>query len=300
MTFLGMPAADPRPGDVAILGVPIGVPYPGRAQGPDSQDGPAAIRGASQRFARFVGNHDFDLRGPLLGGTDLRGVDAGDVTAENGDPGATAARTTHAVRSLLAAGGVPVILGGDDSVPIPVLRAYEGFGTLIVVQVDAHLDFRDEVDGVREGYSSPMRRASEMPWVERIVQVGLRGVGSARSADVADAEAAGNVLITAREVHEHGIETVFDQLPDSARYFISLDLDGLDPAVAPGVNAPLPGGLTFDEVASLLRGLAARGRIAGMALTELVPARDVNELSALTAVRLVWALIGAIARSPVP
>ena len=85
------------------------------------------------------------------------------------------AATTAAVTAILERGAVPVCIGGDDSVPIPILRAYAGRGPLTVLQVDAHLDFRDEVHGVREGYSSPMRRASEMDHVTRIVQVGLRG-----------------------------------------------------------------------------------------------------------------------------
>ena len=290
--FLGAGVVAPsavEDGDIAILGVPYGVRYPQQTH--DCSDAPRAVRERAARFTPFLDHHDFDLKGPLLGGGRTRIVDCGDV----GD-GTSAA--TETVRAILDRGAVPIILGGDDSIPIPVLRAYEGHGTLTVIQVDAHLDFRDEVDGVHDGYSSPMRRASEMPWVERIVQVGLRGVGSATPADVADAEAAGNVLITAREVHELGIETVFDQLLDGAAYFISLDCDGIDPTVMPAVNAPLPGGLTYDQGAALLRGLAQRGRIAGMVVTELLPERDVNELSALVVVRLIWTLIGSINRGP--
>lgn len=289
--FLGEPITDASelvPGDFAIVGAPFGVRYP--AQTHDCSAAPRAIRERSARFAPFLDHHDFDLKGPFREDGAARVVDVGDVPE--------AASTTDAIRGILARDAVPIVLGGDDSIPIPVLRAYEGHGTLIVIQVDAHLDFRDEVDGVREGYSSAMRRATEMPWVERIIQVGLRGVGSATSRDVTDAEAAGNVLVTAREVHHLGIDTVFDQLPDAARYFISLDCDGLDPSVVPAVNAPLPGGLTFDECAALLRGLPQRGHIAGMAVTELLPERDLNDLSALVVVRLIWTLIGTIGRTP--
>ncbi|MDQ3880548.1 MAG: arginase family protein [Chloroflexota bacterium] len=290
--FLGLPVTgrldEVSAGTVAVIGVPHGVRYPRQAH--DSSGAPAAIRERSQRFAPFIGHHDFDLNGPLAGErTTAAIVDCGDV------PDGPSATT--AIAALLDRGAIPVVLGGDDSVPIPVLRAYDGHGPLTVVQVDAHLDFRDEVDGVRDGYSSPMRRASEMAWVERIVHVGLRGVGSATSGDVADARAAGNVLITAREVRRLGIETVFDRLPDDRRWFVALDCDGLDPSVMPAVNAPLPGGLSFDEVADLLRGLAERGTIVGMSVTELVPERDVNGLSAVAATRLVWLLAGAISAS---
>ena len=178
MTFLGLPQAAPADAaDVVILGVPRAVSYPGSTDG--CAEAPAAVRARSQRLARFVNHHDFDLDGPMLPGP-MRVVDGGDVSGPQ--------EAERAVRAVLAGGGVPIVLGGDDSVPIPVLRAFET--PLSVVQVDAHLDFRDEVQGVREGYSSPMRRASEMDHVRHIVQVGLRAVGSARPSDVEDARAA--------------------------------------------------------------------------------------------------------------
>jgi agmatinase len=182
-------------------------------------------------------------------------------------------------------------------VPILVLRAYEPYAPLTVVQVDAHLDFRDEVEGVREGYSSAMRRAAEMGWVDRIVQVGLRGVGSARADDVADAIAHGNALVTARELDDLGPEAAVDHVPDGASIFLSLDCDGLDPTVLPAVRAPMPGGLSYRQAAELVRRLPERGRIAGMTVTELVPSMDVTGLSTLVAVRLIVQLIGAMLRS---
>ena len=284
MTFLGFPGGSPGDAaEIAIVGVPLGVSYPGSTDA--CADAPAAIRARSQRLARFVDHHDFDLDGPMLPGP-LRVLDCGDVS------GSGAAE--QAVRTVLGAGAVPIVLGGDDSVPIPVLRAFST--PLHVVQVDAHLDFRDEVQGVREGYSSTMRRASEMPHVERIVQVGLRGVGSARTSDVADARAAGNLLVTARELRERGVAWLLDQLPVGGDVFVSFDLDGLDPSIAGAVSAPSPGGLPYEQACALLAGLAARSRIAGAAFTELVPARDTNELSALVVVRLVSRLIAGIAR----
>lgn len=285
VTFLGFPAASPGDAaDIAILGVRRAVSYPGSSDG--CADAPAAIRARSQRLAGFVEHHDFDLDGPMLPAP-LRIVDCGDVS------GPEAAE--QAVRTLLDAGTLPIVLGGDDSVPIPVLRAFST--PLTVVQLDAHLDFRDEVKGVREGYSSPMRRASEMPHVERILQVGLRGVGSARVSDVADARAAGNLLVTSRELHQRGVGWVLDQLRADRPAFISFDLDGIDPAVVPAVSAPSPGGVTYDEACDLVAGVASRVPIAGAVFTELVPAIDVNQRSALVAVRLVTRLIAAVARS---
>lgn len=295
MTFLGLPAAEPvelagRNADVAILGVPRCVDYPGVE--PSCADAPAAIRRRSQRLAPFVDHWDFDLNGPMLPAA-LHLVDCGDVSG--------AAAVERSVRQVLAAGAAPVVMGGDDSVPIPMLRAFgsasgSGAAPLTVLQVDAHLDFRDEVLGVREGYSSPMRRASEMDHVERIVQVGLRGPGSARETDVADARAAGNVLVPMAELRARGgVDCVADLLPEGQPIVLCFDLDGLDPLLAPAVRAPAPGGLSYHDACALIAAAATRAPIAGAAFTEYAPALDANDLTALVTVRLISHLIAAIA-----
>ncbi|HET6648657.1 MAG TPA: arginase family protein [Candidatus Limnocylindria bacterium] len=272
--------------EVAILGVPHGWPYPTRGTTAGCADAPDAVRHRSERQARFRDHWDFDLDGPMT----LRPMaDAGDVPGEAGDGAGNSARTSEAVVSIVRRGAIPICIGGDDSVTIPVIRGLADRGPITVVQVDAHLDFRDEVDGVREGYSSPMRRASEMAHVERIIQVGLRGVGSARPADVEDARAAGNVLVTARELHERGVAWVVDQIPTDARVFVAFDCDGLDPSVFPAVSAQAPGGLSYVEGLLLLRGIGAR--LVGAVFTEYVPAFDVNDVSALVMSRLISALV---------
>jgi agmatinase len=301
-TFLGLPRVpfDELPAgsaDVAILGIPHGVPYAAPGWTAGCADAPAAVRARSERLAQYVDHHDFDLDGPMLAGSPrLRVVDAGDVPGDPADGPGNAARAEAAVAGLLTAGALPIILGGDDSIPIPVLRGYAGHRPLWVLQVDAHLDYRDEVATVRDGYSSPMRRAAEMEQVARIVQVGLRGVGSARPQDVADARAAGNLLVSARELRERGVPWLVDQLPRGGSVFIAFDCDGLDPSVMPAVSGLSPGGLSYHEGADLLAGVAARCRLAGAAFTELVPARDINELSSLVVVRLVMRLLAAFDR----
>jgi agmatinase len=302
-TFLGLPAVRPEelsPGsaEVAILGIPHGVPYPVSGRTAGCAAAPAAIRSRSQRLARFADHHDFDLDAPMLAGSPpLRIVDAGDVDGDPDDGPGNATRATAAVRAVLEAGAIPIVLGGDDSVPIPVLRAFSSSGPLWVLQVDAHLDFRDEVAGVRDGYSSAMRRAIEMEHVERVVQVGLRGVGSARSGDVADARAAGNMLVTASELRERGVASLLEELPQGASVFIAFDCDALDPAIMPAVSGASPGGLSYEQAAALLGGVASRCRVAGAAFTEMVPALDLNEISALVVVRLVMRLLAGIDRA---
>lgn len=301
-TFLGLPAATldelpPRLPSVAIIGIPHGVPYPDPGLTAGCAAAPSAIRARSARLAGFVDHHDFDLDGPMLPpGSELTVVDVGDVPGSPQDGPGNQRAAEAAVRRLLDAGAVPIVLGGDDSIPIPVLRAYSDAGDLWVLQVDAHLDFRHEVAGVREGYSSPMRRAAELANVRGIVQVGLRGVGSARTEDVADARAAGNILVTARKLRERGVPWLMDQLPADVALFVAFDCDGLDPSVLPAVSGLSPGGLSYDEAGDLLSGVAVRCRVVGAAFTELLPARDLNERSALVVTRLVMRLIAGIAR----
>jgi agmatinase len=294
--FLGLPVEtdlDALDADVAILGVPHGWPYPRPGATAGCADAPAAVRERSQRMARFRGHWDFDLDGPMLPPDGPRVVDAGDVPGSLDDGPGNAQRAEAAVRAILSAGAVPICIGGDDSVPIPILRAFDNRGPLTVLQVDAHLDYRDEVDGLREGYSSPMRRASEMAHVERIVHVGLRGVGSAQASDVEDSRAAGNLLVTARELRERGVPWLLRQLPEDASVFLSFDCDGLDPAVFRAVSAPAPGGLSYPEATDLLLGIGKR--LAGATFTEFVPSKDSGALSALVLSRIIG---HALARPP--
>jgi agmatinase len=280
--------------DVAILGVPFGWPHPRPGATAGCAMAPSAVRRRAGRLARFRDHWDFDTDAPMLSADGPTIVDAGDVPGDATDGAGNAGRTTAAVGALLARGTVPICIGGDDSVPIPILRAYAGRGPLTVLHVDAHLDYRDEVDGVREGYSSAMRRASEMEHVIHIVQVGLRGVGSARAAEIDAALASGNQIVTARELRERGVPWLLGRLPEDGSLFVSFDCDGLDPSVAPAVSAPAPGGLTWDEATDLLGGIGSS--LAGAAFTEFVPALDVNDLTALAVARLVVRLAEGVPR----
>ncbi len=159
---------------------------------------------------------------------------------------------------------MPILLGGDDSTGIPFLAAFEGHGPVSVVQLDAHLDYRDEVDGFRFGYSSPMRRASEMPWVRRDHPPRPAGVGSARPSDVQDSLDAGNIIVTARELRRAAGTTAVAGLLDPAEPFvIVLDVDGIDPTEMPAVRAPVPSGPSVATVTALLAALIATRHASG-------------------------------------
>lgn len=298
-SFLGVPVCTDMSAlqaDVAILGIPYGVPYGMRGVHSDAANAPAAVRRSSQRFARLIGHHDFDLGGDLLDHGRLRLVDCGDVPGDPRDLPGNAERATRIVRMILERGALPIVLGGDDSAPPLVLRAYSGDRQLTVLQIDAHLDYRDEVDGIRDGYSSPMRRVAELPIVERVVHVGLRGVGSARAEDVAASKARGNLLVRADDLHRHGTEWLLPQLSGAGRFFVTIDIDGLDPSIAPGTSAPLPGGLTFIEATALLHGLERQGRITGMDVVEYFPSLDVGAATAVVITRLIANVVGLVAR----
>jgi agmatinase len=192
---------------------------------------------------------------------------------------------------------MPITIGGDHGIPIPIFRAFEGRGPITLIQVDAHIDWRDEVEGMRDGLSSPIRRASEMPHIGEIFQVGIRAQGSARPEEVEAAAAYGSNLIPAFEVHDGGMDAVLARIPDGGQYYITIDADGLDPSVMPAVEGPAPGGLTFHQVRKLIHGLVRKGRVVGMDIVEITPSIDVNMISCITAGRLIVNLIGAAVRA---
>lgn len=285
-----------RPGDVAIFGAPEATPYtPGKTS--HSAKAPAAIRQALAKFEKWTGHYDFDVSGPMIAANGSRIVDLGDVAGDPSEPAENRAAITAATTAICGAGGLPVVIGGDDSVPIPLLAGFDSADPFWVVQIDAHIDWRDERSGVRLGWSSTMRRASEMPWVEGIVQAGIRGPGSARPQDVKDAESYGAAIITAREIHARGIKPVIEAVPEGARCFVTIDCDGLDPSVIPAILSPAPGGLTYWHMIELIETLAKRNTLIGCDLIELVPERDVNGLGALTAGRIICNLCTAMSQS---
>lgn len=280
---------------IAIVGIPHGTLYhpdrPGHAAA-----APAAIRRAARRYEGMTDHYDFDLGGTMLDDGGVRVVDWGDLPGTPPDAAGNRRRATETIQSMLHADVLPVVLGGDDSVPIPFFRAYRRYGPLTVIQIDAHLDWRYERNGVTEGPSSTMRRASEMPWINQMIQVGTRGVGSARSEEVAAARAYGAEILTAGEVHAEGVEGVLGRVPEGAACLLTIDCDGLDPSIMPAVDAPLPGGLSFWQVVGLIHGLAAKADIRELDLVEFCPAKDIHGLGALTAVRIVVNAIGALVR----
>jgi agmatinase len=279
--------------DIVVFGASEGTPHIA-GQSSHAAEAPDALRRAVKTSAADPSRWDFDQDGPLLN-RKARIRDGGNLQTDPATPEGNRDVIRAATGRILDAGAVPVLLGGDDSVPIPFFEAFEGRGPITIVQIDAHLDWRDERNGLRHTFSSPMRRASEMPWIERIVQIGMRGVGGSRENDLVDARQWGAKIITASALRRHGIPHALDQVPDGARCIITIDCDGLDPSIIPAVIVPQPGGLSYGDVIELLDGIAAKARIVGLDLVELVPSLDVRGLGALTASRLLCKSLGCIA-----
>ena len=295
---LGLPKVsldDVPAGAVVLIGAPEATPYE-TGKSSHASGAPWALRAASARYANWHAHHDFDT-GDTLVPSGVALLDAGDLPGDPKTPAANRAAIEAAVKAVLDAGALPLVLGGDDAVPIPVMAAYRDHGPIWVVQIDAHIDWREERFGEKLGWSSPMRRASEMAWVEGIVQLGGRGVGSATPAEVEDARAWGARIITAREIHAQGVGDAFAAVPEGAKVFITLDCDGLDPSIMPAVAARVPGGLAYWHVMDIFDALAERARIVGCDIVELAPDRDVDGIGTLTGVRLVCTAAAAMARS---
>jgi agmatinase len=128
----------------------------------DQANAPTAVRQASVIASWDLNCWDFDLGGTLFDSKPVRAVDCGDVIGDPRDITGNSKRAEDAVRLIRKSGALPIIIGGDHGIPVPVLRGYSDEGPIYIVQIDAHLDWVDQRDGVSEGFSSPMRRASEM------------------------------------------------------------------------------------------------------------------------------------------
>ena len=283
--------------DVAILGIPFGDPYSMGEASNDQAFAPTHIRRHCGRALRGLDRYDFDIGGTLLDGRDIKVVDCGDVIGVAKDVAGNHARSEAAVKKILAAGALPIILGGDHAIPIPVFRAYEGCGPITLIQVDAHIDWRDIFHGVRDGLSSVIRRASEMDHINDIYQIGLRAAGSARPEEVDAALKYGAHLITDIELQEIGMKSVLDRIPDGGQYYLTIDADGVDPTIMPAVAGPAPGGVNYPQMRTLIQGLVNKGKVVGMDVVEITPSRDLNGITAVTAGRFICNLIGTAVRA---
>lgn len=296
-TFLGLEKCDDLgklDASSVFIGVPGATPY--GSVGAYCRNAPDALRKATSSLTANIDRHNFDLGGPVFPANTRRAVDCGDLPFDEADFARNRAVIQDAITKIVGKSAVPILVGGDDSVPIPMLEALSATGqTYSVLQIDAHIDWRKSHMGEEFGLSSTMRRASEMAHIERIVQVGARGIGSAHSDDHADAVAWGAEFFTAHDIHRSGVAPALARIPEGANIILCIDVDALDPSIVPGVIGRTPGGLSYHHVLDLMVGAAGKGRIAAMDFVEYVPEADIDGLGGLATAGLISAAMGILA-----
>ena len=297
-TFLGLEACDDLAtidASSAFIGAPCATPY--GSVGAYARNGPDSLRQAIGSLTANIDRHNFDLGGPTFPAGTKRAVDCGDLPWSDSDFAGNRQTIRDAISMIVNRGVVPILIGGDDSVPIPMIDAMRDTGKpYTILQIDAHIDWRDSHMGETHGLSSTMRRASEMDHVKKIIQVGARGIGSGHSSDYEDAVAWGAQFCTGPDIHRHGLGPAIDRIDPGAEVILCIDIDAMDPSVAPNTIGRAPGGLTYYQVLELIVAASERGRIAAVDFVEIMPEADVDGIGGLTVSRLVAATMGIIAR----
>ena len=281
--------------DVAIVGAPFDISTTNR---PGARFGPRAIRA----LAYEPGTYHLDLGIEIF--EHLEVVDYGDAFCPHGQTETSHANIRERVHQVASRGIVPVTLGGDHSITWPAATAVadvHGYGKVGIVHFDAHADTADHIDGNLASHGTPMRRLIESGAVpgDRFVQVGLRGYWP--PADTfAWMREQGMVWHTMHEIWERGFKEVMadavsEALSKADHLYLSVDVDVMDPAHAPGTGTPEPGGMTSVDLLRMVRRLALEHDLVGMDVVEVAPAYDVSDLTVNAAHRIVFEALAGMA-----
>jgi agmatinase len=277
--------------EAAILGAPFDAGTQYRA---GARFGPRAVREASTLFSfGHAGAYDHEDDRIYLPES-VRIVDIGDADIVHTDTLASHANIRAGVEAILAAGALPVVIGGDHSVNIPCIEAFEGQPPFYILQIDAHLDFVDIRHGVTRGHGNPMRRAAEKDWVCGLTQVGIRNVSSTAREGYEAARAMGSTILSVRQARALGAQGVLASVPAAARVYVSLDIDAFCPSIAPGTGTPSHGGFLYYEVLELLQLLARRNAVVGIDLVEVAPGYDPAAVTAILAAQILLNFLGFV------
>lgn len=276
--------------DAAILGAPFDAGTQWRA---GARFGPRGVREASTLFSfGHAGAYDHEDDATYLEGVRL--VDMGDADIVHTDTLTSHANIRKGVAAALKASALPVTIGGDHSVNIPCIEAFEGQQPFHILQIDAHLDFVDERHGVTRGHGNPMRRASEKPWVSGLTQVGIRNVSSTARDGYEDARARGSDILSVRQMRKLGAQGTAARLPQGAPVYITIDIDAFCPSIAPGTGTPSHGGFLYYEVLELLQHVARAHPIVGIDLVEVAPDYDPTGSTSILAAQVLMNLLGFV------
>ena len=278
--------------DVAVLGAPFDFGSQFRS---GARMGPRSIREASTLFSfGHAGAYDHEDDVVYLPSDTSRIVDIGDADIIHTDTIKSHANIEFAVRKILAAKAIPIVIGGDHSVNIPCINAFDGQEPIHVIQIDAHLDFVDERHGVRFGHGNPMRRASEKKYVAGMTQIGIRNVSSTAKEGYVDARKGGSDIYSVRQFRKLGVHKMIETIPKGIRYYLTIDIDAFDPSIASGTGTPSHGGFYYYEILEFLDGLTKRGNVVGVDLVEVAPDYDLSGTTSTLAAQLLMNLLGRI------
>jgi agmatinase len=277
--------------DVAVMGAPYDFGTQFRA---GARFGPRAVREASTLFSfGHAGAYDHEDDCTYLPAS-VRIVDIGDADIIHTDTARSHANIKTGVQAMLAAGALPVVIGGDHSVNIPIIDAFEGQGDIHILQIDAHLDFVDLRHGVSVGHGSPMRRAAEKPWVTGLTQVGIRNVSSTAREGYEAARAMGSDILSVRQARALGPKGVIARIPKGARIYVTIDIDGFCPSIAAGTGTPSHGGFLYYDVLEMLQELTLHHDVVGVDLVEVAPDYDHSQSTAILGAQILLNFLGFI------
>ncbi|WP_406644329.1 agmatinase [Aliisedimentitalea scapharcae] len=286
-TFMRLPQADSLEGlDVAILGVPMDI---GTSWRSGTRFGPKEIRAESAMIRPYnmaTGAAPFDS---------LQMADIGDLAINTFSLSDSLRIIQESYAAILDTGVIPVAMGGDHSITLPILRAIaQKHGPVALVHVDAHADVNDEMFGERETHGTVFRRAYEegLLVADKVYQIGIRGSGYAAT-DFTEAQGWGFQQFPAWELYHRSLSGMGGEIRrdiGSRPVYVTYDIDSLDPAFAPGTGTPEIGGLTTPQAMELIRELKGLN-IVGCDLVEVSPPYDTSGNTALTAANLLYELL---------
>ena len=279
--------------DVGFLGIPYDV---GNSWRPGTRFGPREIRNYSTRYSGWGGSQQkgyWDINQNKRFLEDISMSDCGDVDVAYYDIERNKKTITQTVKKILKAGTFPVVIGGDHSITYPCICAFEDFKSLDIIQIDAHLDWIDEVDGIRYANGSPMRRSMELDFTNKMVQLGIRCIRS-RESDYNFAKSQGSQIFTRQDIRQKGVDEIVEKLSSLGNVYVSIDIDGLDPSIAPGTGSPTVDGLLYYEVINLLKGITKKSNVVGFDIVEVNPMVDLSGQTCLLATTLILEFLGMI------
>ena len=285
LTFMGAPTTrDLSHADVAIIGAPLDI---GTTYRSGARFGPRAIRESTGPMELHAWEED-ELREPFRS---LRVIDYGDLSVSAGYIEAAVERIEKGLSTVLDADVFPIVLGGDHTISLPVLRAlYAKYGKLSLLHFDAHPDFWEPNPERPMNHGTQVKLAADESLIDPNASaiVGIRGSSSMAILD--DVKSAGITAITTDEIDENGIEWAVNEARRATGDYpvhVSLDIDLIDPAFAPGTGVPEIAGLTSREAVKLIRGLKGM-RTVGFDIVEVAPPYDHAEITAYLAANLVY------------